>query len=269
MACSVGPRAVGAAAVAAVVSAAGVSLSGCGTERGAAAPAVAEAKAPAALLTAATLRRGDVPRDFLPAEDQEVFQGLRPSDPDCARLLSMVDDASARSSSSDPDVPQSHVAYYRADPAATLVEHVLRLPRRKAAGRMDEVRRAVAACPVIDLGPSRGGWNGRRFDGRGLRRTRLTHPARVRDVVAVRYSHPGGGRRYGLDAVFARAGRDFLALAALGEFGERGEERLRRAEARVLRRLADAHDQARVVLTPTRPDDPSTHEDSRTPTPRP
>ncbi|RFU42479.1 hypothetical protein DZF91_06200 [Actinomadura logoneensis] len=265
MACSVGRRVVAAAIVPAV--AAGVS--GCGTARQGAAPAEAEARAPAALVTAATLRREDVPKGFLPADDQEVFRGIRPSDPDCARLLRMVDGASGRSSAADPDVPQSHTAYYRAEPAATLVEHVLRLPRGEAAERMDEVRRAVAACPAIDLGPSGGGWDGRRFDGRGLGRVRLTHPRRPHDVVAVRYTHPGGGRRYGLDAVFARTGRDFLALAALGEFGERGENRLRRMEALVLHRLADAHDSARVVLTPTRATEASADSASPTPTPQP
>ncbi|RMI47109.1 hypothetical protein EBO15_04270 [Actinomadura harenae] len=222
---------------------------------------MAALRAPAALMTAAALRPEDVPEGFLPADDQEVFRGMRPSDPDCARLLRMVDAASGRSSSADRDVPQSHVAYYRADPAATLVEHVLRLPSGEAAKRVDAARDAVAGCPVIDFGRSGdSGWDGHGFDQTGLERRRLSHPEGQDDAVAVRYSHPDGDQRYGLDVIFAREGSDLLVLAAPGEFAGDGERRLRLMEARVLRRLANARDREKVVLTPS---------PGETPTPRP
>lgn len=212
--------------------------------------AVAALNAGSAVLASAAIRQADVPEGFLPAEDQQVFRGLRPSDPECARLLGMVDDASSASSKARRDVSQSHAAFYRADPAASLVEHVLRLPSGEAARRVDEARRAVANCPTLDMGvPGATGWNGNAFDQHGLTRARLNHPETLKDAVAVRYSHPDGGSRYGLDLIFARANGDLLILAAPGEFSEAGEKQLRATEARVLRKLADAHDR-QVILTP-------------------
>lgn len=268
MACSLGRRVVAVAAVSAVsVSAA----SGCGARQRAAVPAVAAPRAPAALMTAASLRREDVPKEFLPADDQEVFRGVRPSDPGCARLLRLVDGASGRSSSMDEDVPQSHVAYYRADPTTSLVEHVLRLPSGQAARRVEAARHAVADCPVMDFGRfGDTGWDGHGFDHAGMRRSRLSHPAALEDAVAVRYGHPDGGRRYGLDAIVARDDDDLLVLAASGEFGDDGERELRRMEARVMHRLTDAHDREKVVLTPASPSRaPGGVERVATPSPRP
>ena len=132
-----------------------------------------------ALLTAAVLSKRDLPSDYLPAEDQEVFQGLVPGDPDCRRLLDLADLRGLR------DVPQVHSVFYRADPGATLAEHVLELPHKRMDGVLKAAKQAAAACPVMQIkigkgwlrlrrkalgGPGFGvrynGWAGDRFQTR-------------------------------------------------------------------------------------------------------
>ncbi|MFC4906546.1 hypothetical protein [Actinomadura gamaensis] len=249
MARSVGRRVAFAVAVSAVSA---LAASGCGAER-AAMRGAAEAAldASSARLSSAAIRLSDVPEGFMPAEDQEVFRGMRPSGPECARLLRMVDEASAKSSLARRDVPQTHAAFYRADPAVSVVEHVLRLRPGEAARRVEEARQATAGCPSLDFAlPGDTGWDGRKFDKRGLSRTPLDHPDTLADAVAARYSHPDGGRRYGLDVMFARAKDDLVVFAAPGEFDGDGEKQIRSVLARVMSRAAAAPERE-VVLTPT------------------
>jgi hypothetical protein len=65
---------------AALVTVCSITNAGCGADR----PPRDQS---AARLTAAVLSQRDMPSDFLPAEDQQVFSRVEPADPDCRRLL--------------------------------------------------------------------------------------------------------------------------------------------------------------------------------------
>jgi hypothetical protein len=147
-------------------------LQGCGVGR-------TDGHQSTARLTAAVLSVRDLPSDYLPAEDQEVFRRLVPGDPDCRRLLDLADLRGLR------DVPQVHSVFYRADPGATLAEHVLTLSRERTEAYVQEAREAATGCPVMKIpvgagrlrlhrkqlgGPGFGvrytGWAGKRFQAR-------------------------------------------------------------------------------------------------------
>ncbi|MGI8335358.1 hypothetical protein ACRYCC_35875 [Actinomadura scrupuli] len=117
----------------------------------------------AAALAAAVLSLQDMPRGFLPAQDQRVFGGLSPRDPDCHRLLALadLDDLRDRSALGSPVPPQAHAVFYRAEPGSTMAEHLITLSPDQARGRFEDVRRAAAGCPLIELGSVRGPRQGR------------------------------------------------------------------------------------------------------------
>ena len=99
----------------------------------------------AARLTAAVLSTRDLPSDFLPAEDQQVFGRLVPGDPDCRRLLGLADLRGLRG------VPETASVFYRPNPGSTLAEHILVLPPAKISTYLRDIRRAAAACSVMNL----------------------------------------------------------------------------------------------------------------------
>lgn len=98
-----------------------------------------------ASLTAAVLSKQDLPSDFLPTEDQQVFRGVGSTDPDCRRLLDLADLRGLR------DVPQSHAVFYRATPGATLAEHVVVLGSDEVRQYLKNVRKAAANCRTITI----------------------------------------------------------------------------------------------------------------------
>jgi hypothetical protein len=102
-----------------------------------------------ARLTAAVLSTQDLPTDFLPADDQEVFRGVGPGDPSCRRLLDLVDLRGLR------DVPESHSVFYRINPGSTLAEHVVGLGASGSRDYLGDVRKAAASCPVMRIPSSR------------------------------------------------------------------------------------------------------------------
>ncbi len=99
----------------------------------------------AARLTAAVLSTQDLPSDFLPAEDQQVFGGLVPSDPDCRRLLDLADLRGLRG------VPKTDSVFYRPNPGSTLAEHVVFLTPVKIGDYLRDARRASAACGLMTV----------------------------------------------------------------------------------------------------------------------
>ncbi|MGI5168419.1 hypothetical protein ACQEU3_29130 [Spirillospora sp. CA-253888] len=209
-----------------------LAAAGCGTWR----TEASSAAAGAAAMAPALLSPREVPAGFYPADPQRAFRGIRPADPDCARLLRLADAVAVRGTSG---APHGQAAYFRAEPAATLVQHVYRLPKGRAAALLAEARAAVVHCPVItmEIGDDR--------EGR-LYRTRLRPPGGAGEVVAVRYT--GKGRRQaGLDVVVARVGGDLLTVAAPGEFARGGARTIEAAEERAVRKLRAARDELAEV----------------------
>jgi hypothetical protein len=88
---------------AALVTVCSITNAGCGADR----PPRDQS---AARLTAAVLSQRDMPSDFLPADDQQVFSRVEPADPDCRRLLVLADlrglrDVPNAASTAPPQVP--------------------------------------------------------------------------------------------------------------------------------------------------------------------
>ncbi|MBA8949713.1 hypothetical protein ACFQU9_27075 [Actinomadura namibiensis] len=220
---------------------ASAAVAGCGTTRATS----AARERPEAAMTAALPTAREVPKGWLPAERQRVLEGIRPTDPDCARLLRLADADGDRGPRGLRNAPQAHAVYYLPDPGATLAARVFRLPPGDAAARLAEARAAIAGCPRLgmEVGDDR--------EVR-LRRVRPPRPGRLLpDQVGVRYLHGSGGRRAGLDVLVARAGDDLLVVAAPGAFGGGGARLIERAEARALRKLRAAH--RRGAAAPTAP----------------
>ncbi|MBO2446550.1 hypothetical protein J4573_05575 [Actinomadura barringtoniae] len=119
-----------------------VVVAGCGQEG----PPPAAVK-PAASMAAAVLSDRDLPAGYAPAENQRVFQGLRPADPDCARLLELADADESKDLDGAGDAPQAHAVFYRAQPVSSLAQHVFHLPPGMAAQRIAQARTAAAKCP--------------------------------------------------------------------------------------------------------------------------
>ncbi|MFC5752674.1 hypothetical protein [Actinomadura rugatobispora] len=164
---------------------------------------------------------------FLPAERQDVFTGLRPHDPACARMLALAD---VRRPDDTRGAPRGLAVFYRSQPPATMAEHLVRLPPGAAGRYITRVRAAVAGCPRIRMlvGPREA----------VLDRARARRPAGVRDAVAVTYAGRGRG---GIDlAMFwARSRDDLLVVAAAGE-AVAGPS-MQRIAARAVHRLQDEH----------------------------
>lgn len=198
---------------AALVAGTALAVTGCG-ERQPASPVTPEAR-----MTAAVLSQQDMPAGYLPAEDQPVFGGLRPGDPDCRQLLALAEARGLR------DVPRAGAVFYRADPGASLAQHVVRLPPTGAARHIAESRQAARDCPKIkvEMGPQ----------VMRLHRTALRAPA-AQDAFAVRYSGAGGAH---FDIAMARVGDDLLVLAHPGVVSGGGDRVTERVAARALRKL--------------------------------
>ncbi|MFI6516355.1 hypothetical protein ACIBF1_12420 [Spirillospora sp. NPDC050679] len=204
-----------------------LAAAGCGAEQ----TAASSAAAGAAAMGPALLSPREVPAGFYPADPQRAFRGIRPADPDCARLLRLADAVAVRGTRG---APHGHAAFFRAEPPATLVQHVYRLPKGRAAALLADARAAAAGCPVItmEVGDDR--------EGR-LYRARLRPPGGAGEAVAVRYA--GKGRRQaGLDVVVARVGDDLVTVAAPGEFARGGAETIEAAEQGAVRKLRAARD---------------------------
>ncbi|MDL4771386.1 MULTISPECIES: hypothetical protein [Thermomonosporaceae] len=183
-----------------------------------------------AVLAAAVLTGRDVPPEFLPAEDQHPFDGLRPDDPYCARLLRITGAIRARDFGGDGGSPEAHAAFYRLEPEATLVQHVFRLPSGKAAAAVDRGRRAVAGCPRLTFTFG--------YRGIGMRRALLRRPAAVPDAFAVRYWSGPGPQPVALDMIMARTADDLLVLAAPGALGAGGAHGFEGIAAKAIAKLA-------------------------------
>ncbi|MFC9974906.1 hypothetical protein ACFVH6_28790 [Spirillospora sp. NPDC127200] len=208
-----------------------LAAAGCGTRQTAASSAAGTAAMGPVLLSPREL-----PAGFYPADPQRAFRGIRPADPDCAELLRLADAVAVRGTRG---APHGHAAYFRAEPPATLVQHVYRLPKGRAAALLADARAAAAGCPVItmEVGDDR--------EGR-LYRARLRPPAGAGEAVAVRYAGRGQ-RQAGLDVVVARVGDDLLTVAAPGEFARGGAQTIEAAEQRAVRKLRDARDRISEV----------------------
>jgi predicted small lipoprotein YifL len=124
-----------------------VVVAGCGQEG----PPPAAVK-PEASMAAAVLSGRDLPAGFLPAENQRVFEGLRPDDPDCARLLRLADVDESKDLGGGGDAPQAHAVFYRAQPVSSLAQHVFHLPPGLAAQHIEQARAAASKCPKMLVG---------------------------------------------------------------------------------------------------------------------
>ncbi|WP_067479829.1 hypothetical protein [Actinomadura hibisca] len=215
-----------------------LAAAGCGAPQADVAPAAAGTAA----MGPALLSQREVPAGFLPAGPQRAFTGIRPADPDCARLLRLADNAGAREGR---DASHAQAAYYRTEPGATLVQHVYRLRKGRAAALVAEAREAVTGCPKIglDVGDDRETL---------LYRVPLRHARTAGETVAVRYTSRGA-RQAGLDVVLTQLGDDLLTVAAPGEFGRGGAQGIELAEARAIRKLRDARD--RIGTAPGAPEE--------------
>lgn len=98
-------------------------------------------------MAAAVLSGRDLPAGYLPAENQRVFEGLRPDDPDCARLLRLADVDQSKDLDGADDAPQAHAVFYRSEPVSSLAQHVFHLPPGMAAQHIDQARAAAGKCP--------------------------------------------------------------------------------------------------------------------------
>ncbi|GAA2576132.1 hypothetical protein SMC26_12550 [Actinomadura fulvescens] len=198
---------------------------GCGAKASSSTPS-------AAGLSAAVLSGSEVPAGFLPAENQRVFEGMRPVDRDCARLLALADVETPRDipGVEDENVPQASAAFYRPGPAASLVEHVFRLPPGRAARHVAETRRAALRCPRIEIRLTQGDLRLPRVNSRKVRA--------LRDALALRYAR----ERAGLDVVMAAVGNDLLVVAGAGTYGGRVGPRVTEQVAiKALRKLRAVH----------------------------
>ncbi|MFI0354703.1 hypothetical protein [Actinomadura sp. 9N407] len=157
----------------------------------------------------AVLTRPEVPEAFAPAEDREVFAGLRPDDPDCARLLRLADLRDGASLQGR----EAHAAFYRPRPPASVAEHVFRLGPGEATRYVAKARTAARGCPEIGI-PA-----GSREETLG--RTWLRRPAGVKDAVGAIYSRDAVySRRQGgtaLSMLLVRSRNDLLVLSSAGE----------------------------------------------------
>ncbi|MCW2942024.1 MAG: hypothetical protein JWN00_5009 [Actinomycetia bacterium] len=149
-------------------------------------------------LTAAVLSQKDLPADFLPAEDQEVFGRVEPRDPDCRWLLALADLRGLR------DVPQTHSVFYRAAPGATLAEHVVALTPAQAAAQIQSFKQAAAGCPAIQVGH-----HARRLR---LHRTAMNLAGLGKDSFGVRYRQYAGSRQLTYDIVMVQDNDWLLVL---------------------------------------------------------
>ncbi|GAA2458506.1 hypothetical protein GCM10010191_93060 [Actinomadura vinacea] len=201
---------------------------------------------PPAPLAQVVLSSADVlGQGFLPAERQDVFTGLRARRPACARMLALADAKTLKGLRAAPagggrGTGQGHAAFYRAQPPATMVEHVFRLPPGDAGRYVARASAAAAACPRIRivLGPREA----------ALRRARLPRPGGLRDAVGVAFTAEGG-RGTGLTMVWARSRNDLLVLAVAGESAAgRAMERIAAAAVRKLRSFQD--ERARLAARP-------------------
>lgn len=163
-------RIVRGAALVAGCAAAAVCTAGCGAERPAGDSSTAR-------LTAAILAKKDLPSEYLPADDQQVFRGVGPADRSCRRLLDLADLRGLR------DVPQKHAFFYRINPAATLAEHLVTLGPARVRSYLDDARKAAERCQTLVV---------RDAEEVRLRRNPIT--SLPPHAFGVRYSAPVDGR---------------------------------------------------------------------------
>lgn len=154
-------------------------------------------------LTGAVLVQRDLPPDFLPASNQPVFWGVNPANPNCARLLGLAD-----LSRVGPAAPQTHASFYRPEPAASLVEHVVRLPPGAAADYVAQARGAGAICSSLQVGV------GDRL--MYLIRNRMTPPPGARTAYAASFQSRPGDRAVRFDVVLAEVDDHLLVLGHPG-----------------------------------------------------
>lgn len=163
-------RIVRGAALAGGSAAAALCTAACGADR----PA---GDSSAARLTAAILSKQDLPSDYLPAEDQQVFRGVGPADPSCRRLLDLADLRGLR------DVPVGHAFFFRLKPAATLAEHLVVLGQADVRGYLEQARKAAQRCHTMLMPEA---------DELRLRRQWIT--SLPPHALGVRYSAPADAR---------------------------------------------------------------------------
>ncbi|MBW8483539.1 hypothetical protein [Actinomadura parmotrematis] len=203
---------------------------GCGTETVAARQVAVPVEQRG--VTAALVSQRDLPAGFYPAATRRVLTGLKPADPECARLIRVADADDADDLRGTGDVPQAHTAFYQPDVAVSVAEHVYRLPAGGAAAQLKAVRDAVAKCPALEMDTG---------DGKvKLHRQRLADPKGAKDPVAVRYAQGKGPTRSGLDIVMGRRDDRMMVVAAAGALDMPAAAAMVRAEARAFRKLADA-----------------------------
>ncbi|MEU5878525.1 hypothetical protein [Spirillospora sp. NPDC047279] len=218
-----------------------VGIAGCGAE--AAPPPTAVA--PEASLSAAVLSGTEVAAGYAPAENQRVFEGMEPADPDCARLLRLADVEGARDITGAGRAPEAHAAFYRASPVASLAQHVLRLPAGLAAEHVVAARKAVVRCPKIVVESGDG-------DIR-LRRDTTRKPRALKDALAVRYAN----KDISLEVVMAAVGDDLLVVAAPGSYSAAsGPRTTERIAVKAIKKLRAVHAGRIPLTTPAPPDVP-------------
>lgn len=184
-------------------------LAGCGAEASSSRPVAVN-------MSAAVLSGAEMPAGFLTADNQRVFEGMEPVDPDCARMLQLADVQAPRDIRGVEDAPEAHAAFYRAGPVVSLAEHVFRLPSGRAARHVAEMRRAIVRCPRIEVETAEGDIRLRRVDTRKVKA--------LRNALAVHYAEVRG--RAGLSVVMAAVGNDLLVVNAAGSGMPRGTEQV-------------------------------------------
>jgi hypothetical protein len=184
----------------------------------------------AARLTTAVLSARDLPPDFLPAEDQQVFGRVRPKNRDCRRLLSLAD---LHGLGDTPPAAQAHAVFYRTNPGSTVAEHLLALTPERARRHIEDTRQAASGCPRIRLGTH------------GVRLLRVPlrppgPPGAGDSAYGVRYSGRVGPRySVHFDLIMIREGARLLVVTqpALidGRHPEQGDSTLRIVAAALLK----------------------------------
>jgi hypothetical protein len=189
-------RRAGFVALAIALPATHLAATGCGAHRSAEAT-------PTQRLAAAALSEAEVPAGYLPAENAEMFRGLRPADPDCRALFALA----AAPAPTLGAVPRVDTSFYQVDPGGWVAVHLLLAAPVPAHAFLLDLRRAAAGCDRIAL----------RAEAYTMSLRRAPLPVRGigEESYTVRYAGWVGGRhRFHLDIVTARPAGRLLVLTA-------------------------------------------------------
>jgi hypothetical protein len=213
-------------------------LAGCGI--GTWSP-LSDDRVPAALMVSSA----DLPPGVEPGEDPAVFEGIKPMDPDCGRLLDLADGDGVGIR------PHKHAVYYRTESPSSVVQRVVLMPADEASERVERARAAARGCPAIRMGDQ--GWRPRPVgaDLVRLRREYRTIAGLGPAALSVRYSDEiEHGDRVTVDILMTPIKGGMLSVAgtATAVHGERDD-----LVARVIDTAVGRARPARLTGSPSAP----------------